>query len=567
MGEHVQLSKRREAAFQARILRDSYSALYAMCELRAYKWFVMDLLRKAIVTAIYTFGKDGQYDYMYVLLIFFSIFAINHDITQPYRGRTENLFGFLTLMFIIILIHTATVVNSKDSGSYRFTDPFSDVLPMVIAMLVLVLSLIVFGLSFIYVNKAKKQELKDAESQRRLAQDKWGFVAKNILQLTPASTEDDMKAAFEMLAGGNDDSDSDDDEDDDDEDDDGQIDLKELKAFRDKDRKLDGKGVPEFIHKTDERFAGLSPEQRNLPDTIKRGGYQETADDKDYAKLYLHHVVELKEPAVPEVQRKDCLYGFYATDDEIDAMALEADKDGEGKIDYDEFVAVICKSWERAEQTERLSKWLYANYVRIEPLDKKFKEIEIEIFQTKMEPRCFGLVKGRDSGLYDDYLETGGPGGDALPPAVMATALVQNHDKFCGLLNSLGEHSFAEDKDMSNRTSVQRKNEMLSARKFATDDNKVLKGLEKYEGGEERFLLAQDDLKRTGSKKGAQTRKQKRQEERKRKMSASASPGADNDLEAGETSLVPAQDASTDGEDTEAIDETKVLIAEEKPRP
>ena len=190
---------------------------------------------------------------------------------------------------------------------------------------------------------------------------------------------------------------------------------------------------------------------------------------------------------------------------------------GEGKIDYDEFVAVICKSWERAEQTERLSKWLYANYVRIEPIDKKFKEIDIKIFQTKKEPGCFGLCKGRDSGvsqakstvlscfdrtlslqLYDDYLETGGPGGDALPPAVMATALIQNHDKFCGLLNSLGEQSFAEDKDMSNRVSIQRKNEMLSARKFATDDNKVLKGLQKYQGGEERLLLAKDDLKRTG---------------------------------------------------------------------
>merc|ERR1712093_507044 len=105
---------------------------------------------------------------------------------------------------------------------------------------------------------------------------------------------------------GDDDEDDIDEDNDDDEDDDGQIDLKELKAFRDKDRKLDGKGVPEFIHKTDERFAGLSPEQRNLPDTIKRGGYQETADDED------------------------------------DAMALEAGKDGEGKIDYDEFVAVIC---------------------------------------------------------------------------------------------------------------------------------------------------------------------------------------------------------------------------------
>ena len=95
-------------------------------------------------------------------------------------------------------------------------------------------------------------------------------------------------------------------------------------------------------------------------------------------------------------------------------------------------------------------------------------------------------------------MEAGGPGGDALPPAVMATALIQNHDKFCGLLNSLGEQSFAEDMDMSNRASVQRKNEMLSARKFATDDNKVLKGLEKHEGGEERFFLAKDALKRTG---------------------------------------------------------------------
>merc|ERR1712216_390930 len=258
MGEHQPLTKRREAAFEARILRDSYSALYAMCEQRAYKWFVMDLFRKAIVAAIYTYGKDGQYDYMYVLLIFFSIFAINHDIVQPYRGRTENLFGFLTLVFIIVLIHTATVVNAKDNGDYPFTDPFSDALPMIIAVLVLLLSLVLGAISFLYVQKAKKQELKDAESQRRLAQDKWGFVAKNILQLTPISTEDDMKAAFEMLAAGADDSD----EEDDDEDDDGQIDIMELRAFRDDDRKLNGKGVPEFIHKRDERFAGLSPEQK-----------------------------------------------------------------------------------------------------------------------------------------------------------------------------------------------------------------------------------------------------------------------------------------------------------------
>ena len=111
------------------------------------------------------------------------------------------------------------------------------------------------------------------------------------------------------------------------EDDDGQIDIMELRAFRDDDRKLHGKGVPEFIHKTDERFAGLSKEQQNHPDTVRRGGYQETADDKKYANLYQRHVVELKDIAVPEVLRQDCLYGFNATDEEIDGMTLAADAD------------------------------------------------------------------------------------------------------------------------------------------------------------------------------------------------------------------------------------------------
>ena len=146
---------------------------------------------------------------------------------------------------------------------------------------------------------------------------------------------------------GKDESGNDEEEESDDEDD-GQIDLKELKAFRDDDRKLMGKGVPEFIHKDDDRFKLLTPEQQNAEATKKRDGYQETKDDKDYAKLYQHYVIERREAnekaekegkekkdfpyrddecAVPEAQRRDCLYGFKATDDEIDAMALEADKD------------------------------------------------------------------------------------------------------------------------------------------------------------------------------------------------------------------------------------------------
>ena len=153
----------------------------------------------------------------------------------------------------------------------------------------------------------------------------WWQVAKDILQLTDRSSEEQMKAAFEILAAGHDGDDEDEDEED--EDDDGQIDIMELRAFRDDDRKLHGKGVPEFIHKTDERFAGLSKEQQNHPDTVRRGGYQETADDKKYANLYQRHVVELKDIAVPEVLRQDCLYGFNATDEEIDGMTLAADAD------------------------------------------------------------------------------------------------------------------------------------------------------------------------------------------------------------------------------------------------
>jgi hypothetical protein len=61
------------------------------------------------------------------------------------------------------------------------------------------------------------------------------------------------------------------------------------------------------------------------------------------------------------------LYGFQASSEEIDAMAMEADLDGEGKIDYDEFVAVIFSSWERKQQTDNLKKWLYRCVVNHHP--------------------------------------------------------------------------------------------------------------------------------------------------------------------------------------------------------
>merc|ERR1712072_309193 len=104
---------------------------------------------------------------------------------------------------------------------------------------------------------------------------------------------------------------------------------------------------------------------------------------------------------------------------------------------------------------------------------------------------------------------------------VKALALIQNKDKFCGLLNSLGEHSFAQDMDLTNRESVARNNEMKGARKFGTEDNQVLKGLERYEGGDKAKAkdTKADDLEQTSSRAGgresrSRERAQKREEER-----------------------------------------------------
>ena len=56
-------------------------------------------------------------------------------------------------------------------------------------------------------------------------------------------------------------------------------------------------------------------------------------------------------------------------------------------------------------------------------------------------------------------------------------------------------------KTKPNRASLQRKKQGFSARKFGTEDNKVLRGLEEYDGGEEK--AGQDHaLEQTSSKYG-----------------------------------------------------------------
>lgn len=292
MGTHRVPSRREQIEFEQRILRDPYSSLYGMCEQRAYYWFIIDLLRKAIVTFIYT--VIGGLQKNYILLVFFVVFAINQDIAQPYRGRTENLFAFITLMFIIVLIHTSTIVT------------YGSMLPMFMAAAVVVLVLVIFFCSFIFAKKAEKERQAEEEKIKRRAQDLWGDVASKVLVLDPSTaTEEKLQEAFKAFDNGNEE----------DSDGEGEIDIKELKALRDSDRKL--------------------------------------------------ATVEGQEPLK--------LYGFTATDDEIDAMAEEADNDGAGKIDYNEFVAVIFSSWERKQQLGYLTKWLFTHYRRTGDVNKGVK--------------------------------------------------------------------------------------------------------------------------------------------------------------------------------------------------
>merc|ERR1711881_829046 len=107
----------------------------------------------------------------------------------------------------------------------------------------------------------------------------------------------------------------------------------------------------------------------------------------------------------------------------------------------------------------------------------------------------------------------GGPDGELLPPAVAGSSLIKNRLKFCGLLNSLGEQSLAEDQDMTNRASLQRKKQGFSARKFGTEDNKVLRGLEEYDGGEEKagqdHALEQTSSKSKGGKPASKSDKRR----------------------------------------------------------
>ena len=313
LGVHHAPTRQEELLFESRILRDPFSGLYAMCEQRAYYWFVVDLARKAVVTGIYIFGRNDRFDWQFVMLVFFVFFAINQDIAQPYRGRTENLFSFMTLMFIIILIHTSTTVN------------YGSLLPLIMAAIVVACTIVVFAVALHFSKQAEREHVADIQRRKRKAQDWWGHVAKNMLQLDPIkSSEKNLKAAFRLF---------------DDADVGASAEVKEMRKT---------------LSKSDSQssISGriFNPEAEG-DGTITRGELKQLRDTER----------KLSGRRIPGVEDNGFAEIFSPTDEDVDEMVLEADTDGSGKISFEEFVSVIFNSWERHQQTEMLCNWLYQN--------------------------------------------------------------------------------------------------------------------------------------------------------------------------------------------------------------
>ena len=170
LGVHYPPTRRDAMLFEERIVRDPLSGLYAMCEQRAYYWFTVDLARKAIVTAIYIFGR-GSFDWHFVMLVVFVFFALSQDVAQPYRGRAENLFSFMTLLFLVVLIHTSTTVLD---GS---------LLPLFVALGVVGGTVFVFLVASHFTKQAEEEEAATVDRQKRKALDLWGRVVKHVLRM------------------------------------------------------------------------------------------------------------------------------------------------------------------------------------------------------------------------------------------------------------------------------------------------------------------------------------------------------------------------------------------------
>jgi hypothetical protein len=82
------------------------------------------------------------------------------------------------------------------------------------------------------------------------------------------------------------------------------------------------------------------------------------------------------------------------TDEECEEMIVEADINGDNRINYEEFVSVVFNSWERKQQTDKLANWVFTEFHRPVAADWKQGPKKFCSKQTKegWEP-CLDITK------------------------------------------------------------------------------------------------------------------------------------------------------------------------------
>ena len=96
--------------------------------------------------------------------------------------------------------------------------------------------------------------------------------------------------------------------------------------------------------------------------------FPKTAEDDKESKATAAMPMEEREalfarkPSYPVTRRQELFENI--TDEECEEMIGEADIDGDNRVNYDEFVAVIFNSWERKQQTDKLADWIFTEFHR-----------------------------------------------------------------------------------------------------------------------------------------------------------------------------------------------------------
>jgi Ca2+-binding EF-hand superfamily protein len=140
------------------------------------------------------------------------------------------------------------------------------------------------------------------------------------------------------------------------------------------------------------------------------------------------------------------------TDEECEEMIVEADIDGDNRINYEEFVSVIVNSWERKQQTDKLAAWVFTEFHRPVAADyaqapkKCFRDEVIDDWEPQLDirkPKKAKTYKKKDgsndvivkAGLWPRYKE------HVLQSMTELNPMIEDLNLFKGMLESVSLRS------------------------------------------------------------------------------------------------------------------------------